>query len=372
MAVFSDLPPEVRNIMYEKLLRGESKPQSCEPNELAIFTVSKELHSESSSYFYNHNDISINAPSATTNTATILPPIADQYLRFLRRLTVRTLTGRASMPQTQQVGTAIAGLSGINAEFNELTLLIESSLSHILNSRVDDSIMNGTHPITVAIRAVLKSNVAKILRIELKNAWFAPGVAHALHTDFGSQLQFMVNGMLVQDVSTLERLATGRHSSSHLAALGLDEADVASITCHSTSSPLSTPTSLPSSFCSTFADLDTFSVTSYHLGSEDNKDGNSNESLKEDVFTGFFSEEDIEEWSASAQEELEYEEESTEDTYYLDDDEEMEDVPQEEVQAFMNNMEDIAHHVANETDVTYMTNFAPDLLLSRHHLGHLV
>jgi hypothetical protein len=55
----------------------------------------------------------------------------------------------------------------------------------------------------------------------------------------------------------------------------------------------------------------------------------------------------------------------------LDGDEDMEDVQREEIQAIVRNMNETAHHIANDDDVTYMTNFAPDLLLSRHHLGHL-
>jgi hypothetical protein len=40
----------------------------------------------------------------------------------------------------------------------------------------------------------------------------------------------------------------------------------------------------------------------------------------------------------------------------------MEDVPGDETSAFMQNLREVAHHVANGDDITYMTNFAPDLL----------
>jgi hypothetical protein len=78
------------------------------------------------------------------------------------------------------------------------------------------------------------------------------------------------------------------------------------------------------------------------------------------------------EWSASTEEEKENgEEDTSEGMGDLDGEDEMEDVEQGELDVIMHNMEAIAHHVANDDDVTYMTNFAPDLLLSRHHLHHL-
>jgi hypothetical protein len=363
MASFENLPAELRNILYDKIL-SENKPQRRAPNELAIFTVSKKLHLESSSYFYEHNEFSIDAPSTKTNAATILPPIGDQYLRFLRRLKIYALTGSANMPCTRKAATTIAALSGVGARFDQLTLVIESPLSHILNSRVDDSVMNGTHPITMAIRDVLRSNVVEVLRIELKNAWFASGVARAHQADFGSRLEFLVNGLPVHDISVLERPLTGRDSSTYLTALGLDEEDISNSISRNTPSPLSIPSSLPSSTCSAFSDLAAFSVTSFEHGSDDDDDPKT-------FPAGFFSEDDIEEWSACTQDDAD-DDELMDEMDDLDEDEEMEDVPQDVMQAYIDNMADVAHHVANEGDVTYMTNFAPDLLLSRHHLGHLV
>jgi hypothetical protein len=40
--------------------------------------------------------------------------------------------------------------------------------------------------------------------------------------------------------------------------------------------------------------------------------------------------------------------------------------------AIMGNMEDMAQHMANDIDMSYMTNFAPDLLLRQHNLSHLM
>ncbi|KAH8711939.1 hypothetical protein GQ44DRAFT_730997 [Phaeosphaeriaceae sp. PMI808] len=373
MACFSNLPAEIRNILYDDLWRSESDPQRRNAHELAVFTVSKQLYHESSSYFYQNNTIAIDAFSATTNCATILPPVADKYLRFLRRLTMHTLAAPPTMPRTLQVAKTITALSDAGACFIELNLLITSPLSHLLNCRVDDSVLHSTHPITVAIRKVLRSKVTETFRIQLENAWFAPGVAYAFQAEFGSQLEFFVKGNPVLDTSLLERPLIGRYSGTHLLALDLDDEDLMGINSGDEVWFGSAPSSLPSSLCSPFADLDTFSVTSFEMSSDDEEKHCDDPPIKEANADEqpFFTEEDIEEWSASTQEQ-DQEEEVLGMMDDLDVDCEMDDMPQEEVQAIMNNIQEVAHHVANTEDVDYMTNFAPDLLLSRHHLGHLV
>jgi len=370
MAGFNDLPAEIRNIMYEKLLKGESLAQHRKFNELAMFTVSKQLHHESSSYFYQHNNIAVDAPSNATDTATVLPPIADRYLRFLKRLTVHTSVGQPTLPGTVKVAAAIAALSTAGVRLEELNLIISSPLSHLLNSRVDDSIMDSTHPITWAIRDVLRSGVTKTLRIQLENVWFAAGIAQALRTTFDSRLEFYINGTPAEDTSLLERALTGRYTSTHLTTLGLNYENISNNSCSNLSSPLSSPTSLASSLCSAFGDLETFSVSSYELSSDEDEAAEGKDEADEDE-QPFFTEDDIEEWSASTQEAEEGQEDQ--ELGAVDDtgDEEMEGVQQDDIEAIMQNLQEAAHHVANGDDVTYMTNFAPDLLLSRHQLGHL-
>ncbi|KAH3914161.1 hypothetical protein HBH56_099610 [Parastagonospora nodorum] len=376
MASFTNLPPEIRNACYDELLSGENNSQHRIPHELAMFSVSKLVHEESSSYFYQHNVIAVDIPSATTDIASILPPIADKYLRYLKRLHLHALTGPPTLQQTHQAATAIAALACVGARFDELNLFIGSRLSHVLNSRVDDSIMGGSHPITTAIRNVLLSNVAKVYRIALESAWFAPGVAQTLQAEFGACLEFYSGGTPAHDFALLERQTSGRYSSAHLSSLGLTDEETSDMQLDANSiSPASTPSSLPSSLCSAFADLDTFSVSSFELGSDGKEDEDCDESFANDIDTSqqpFFTEDDIEEWSAFAQEEQENGEDVLDDLEGLDGDDEMEDVSQEESRAFMRNLKEVAHHIANDEDVTYMTNFAPDLLLSRHHLGHLV
>ncbi|KAH7397237.1 hypothetical protein BKA66DRAFT_408947 [Pyrenochaeta sp. MPI-SDFR-AT-0127] len=371
MAKFQDMPAEFRNVLYTELLKkGTGYHRSR--NELALFSVSKQLHTESTSYFYQNNDITIDAPSLATDTATILPPIADKYLRFLRNLGVHTITGQANWPGVRKAASTITSIATLDAQLDELNVFISSPLSQLLNSRVDDSVMDRCHPITIALQNLVASGVAKSICIELRNAWFAPGVASSLHPAPSSQLRFSISDKYVLDLDLLERPVTGRYSSMHLTDLGLREEDVRDAGSCLATSLSSAPSSLPSSLCSAFADLDTFSVTTFEFGADDELDKNG-ESY-DDFDTSeqpFFTEDEIEEWQASthesSQEDLSGAEGPT-----LGEDDEMEDVPQQDIQAFMNNLEETAHHHANEADMNYMTNFAPDLLLSRHHLGHLV
>ncbi|CAO2658360.1 Nn.00g060830.m01.CDS01 [Neocucurbitaria sp. VM-36] len=387
MAKFHEIPAELRNILYSELLMnsGRRSPRQRALNEFALFTVSRQVHDESTSYFYQNGDIAIDALADATNVATILPPIADKYLQFLRRLTMHTLTGQASMPSVRKVANAITSLASIGADFDELSIWIISPLSHLLNSRVDDSIMEIDHPIIVALRRLIASGVAKTIRLRLKNTWFAPGVAQALYTENRSRLEIFVSDAHTTDLSSLERPLTGRYSSTHLSALSLDHEDINSCSASGSSSG-STPSSLPSSICSAFADLDAFSVSSFELSAADaaekHERGQSESADAHDEMdeVTFFTDDDIEEWQASTQDldHARLDENSNRNVDLNDDDgdgdadEEMEDVPQDVIEAIIGNMEEMEHHVANEADVTYMANFAPELLLTRHHLGHLV
>ncbi|KAF2825109.1 hypothetical protein CC86DRAFT_467651 [Ophiobolus disseminans] len=371
MAGFDYLPAEIRNCIYDQLLRSDTQPRHRSSNELAMFTVSKQLHHESSSLFYQHSNITVDAPLTGTDTATILPPVADKYLRFLKRLTIHASVSHPETPTTHKAATTIKALAAAGARFDEFNLSISSPLSHLLNSRVDDSIMGDEHPITTAIKILLQSGATKVLRIQFENAWFLTGVAVALQTSFGSQLEFYVNGTLTQDLSELERPLTGRYTSTHLTALGLTLENVRDDNRGDWSSPLSTPVSLPSSLCSAFLDLDTFSVSSFELSSDEEEASTLPDFAKSDTDMDeqpFFT--DDEEWSAQEIEERLADKDLGE-SDDVDEDEGMEDVQQDDTQAIMQNMNEVAHHVANGDDVTYMTNFAPDLLLSRHHLGHL-
>jgi hypothetical protein len=219
---------------------------------------------------------------------------------------------------------------------------------------------------------LLDANVSDVIRLELHSVWFAPGIGQALHAQYGNQLQFVAGEKPVMNPSVLERFLTGSLASSHLVKLGVgDEVIAKSYSCDDDSTP-STPSSLPTSVCSAFQDLDMFSVTSFDLGSDTTA---YNEILKEDTNgSSFFTGIDIEEWEAStqaadeesqAQPDMELDEDE-------DDDDEMEEVSHDEMDAIMGNMEDMAQHMANDIDMSYMTNFAPDLLLRQHNLSHLM
>jgi hypothetical protein len=376
MANLLDMPCEIRNMLYKEVLGTGRNIDFRNQNELATLAVSKQLRDESSSYFYQHNAVTIYVPASATTTATILPPIADRYLRFLRRLTIRATVGHSISLETRKIATAIAALAGIGAKFTELNIYIESSLSRILNCRVDDSIMGSNHAITSAIRTVLRSDVAKKCRIHLEGAWFAPGVAKTLKANFSSQLEFIADqNTLVMDASTLERELAGQHASTHLTGLNLSNQDITDITSshdHSSSSAL-TPSPLPFSRCSPFSDLDAFDAQSFGMGSEDNEDKKRTDSVMgdDDASEPFFSEDDIEGWSG-VEEQGTGDEDNMDDLDDLDVDEEMEDVDQDDLQALVHNQQEIAHRMANESDIIYGINFAPDWLLYRHNMGHLV
>jgi hypothetical protein len=374
MTTFTDLPPELRNAVYDEIHESKRrKPYRRTENELALFTVSKQLHDESTSYFYQNNAMDADVASPTTDAATILPPIADKYLRFLRRLAIYATVDVAKSPSAQNVGSIIASLATIGANFEQLHIHLRSPFSKLLNSRVDDSVMNADHPITVALRHLLGSGVAKTIFIELKNAWFAPGVAQAFAAPYGTRLQLSLANRSMTGPCVMERSLTGFYRSTHLTSLGLDDEDIAASRSPATAPPSSSPVSIASSLSAAFADLDSFSVSSFQLGSDDDDDAEKGESTDESNADqgSFFDGIDVEEWAVTEvfeQDDLEDLDESME----FDEDEEMEEMPQEEIDAIMHDIEETAHHAASIADVSYMTVFAPDLLLTQFNLGHLV
>ncbi|CAN9090386.1 unnamed protein product [Alternaria alternata] len=367
MKTFNDLPAEVRNTIYGQLF-DRCHPQQT-PAVSALFGASKQIGQESASYFHQHNAFAITTASPPNDSATILPPIADKWIRYLRRLAVYATISGANSERERSIANTIASLAITGAKFEDLHIRIDSSLSKLANSCVDDSILYAQHPITLALRRLLDANVADVIRLELHGVWFAPSIGQALHAQYGNRLQFVAGEKPVMDPSVLERFLTGSLASSHLVKLGVDDEVVAkSYYCGDVSTP-STPSSLPTSVCSAFQDLDMFSVTSFDLSSDTTAD---NEESKEDTNeSSFFAGIDIEEWEASTQA---AEESQAQPDMELDEDEddEMEEVSQDEMDAIMGNMEDMAQHMANDIDMSYMTNFAPDLLLRQHNLSHLM
>jgi hypothetical protein len=374
MTKLDDLPAELRNVLYGQILPPPNTSGRMS-NGLALFTVSKKFHFESTSYFYQHNAISVSAQSTITDTATILPPIPDQYLRYLRRLALWGTVSYSSATSTLKVANTIASLATIGADFEELHIHIRSPFSKLLNSRVDDSVLDTDHQVTIALRQLLYSGVAKVVRIELKNVWFAPDVAVTLQDQYADRLEFCTADNLNNDPRSLERPLTGRSTNGHLTALGLNDADMIDVgSCYGSPTSLSPlPSPIVSSSSCAFADLDAFCVVSYQLGADDDSMGKSESFAQADsTMQPFFDEDDIEEWQASTQESNESDFEDLEDIQEMevDEDEEVDEISQDDMEAIFDNMEEIAHQVANEADVSYLTNFAPDLLLARHNLVH--
>lgn len=367
MADLGKLPAEVRNAIYGQLFcGGGSEARESSRSELTMFTVSKQLHGESSSYFYGNNEMIINIPSLPTATATKLPPIADRYLPFLKRLTLHVPAGPAQDLETPYIATAIEMVSGIGAELTELKLVLTSYISRHLNSRVDDSVLDAAHPVTNAIHRLLQTNVATIVRITLNNAWFAPDVAQVLKIEFGSKVEFYQDDVLVQNPTAIERAILGRFASQHLTNLGLDEESVSDLSRKRGSTPDNLAlSSSPSSLCSVLCDLDMFSVSSFGSGADITKPSGYDDSFEApSLHEPFFSEDDIEGWSSGTQDESTVEE----DDFEMDLDDELEDVPKDEVDAFMRNMGAVAEQNATDIDIDFLTNFAPELLLSKAQL----
>jgi hypothetical protein len=377
MADLSHVPAELRNMIYEALLSESQRRNTMvrfrNDNAFSIFAVSKQFHYETTSYFYKYNTFNIYTPSRVTDTATILPPIANRYLRHLRQVRVLATIAHAESTTNTKVASTIASLATIGANLEDVLVIIESSLSRLINSVVDDSILGSDHPVTTALRTLLDSGVAKTVRLCLCDAWLTSCVAHDLKIQYGNRLLFVDQGGLPCDTTVVQREKTGVHITQHMGRLGLSNEDVPDVPSPDRVAARSTPSSISSSLGSAFADLDTFSVTNFERGSDDVKNDESRgESTGND---SFFSEADIQEWEAST------ESHKQEDTFQLEDmgaeddlgdGEELGNLSEEDFDAVMGNMEDVAYPNANEDDITYMTNFAPELLLARHHLGHLV
>ncbi|KAL6710319.1 hypothetical protein ACN47E_009265 [Coniothyrium glycines] len=373
----SALPAELRNNLYSMLLHDDATTSvgQASSNLHALFVVSKQLHNESSSYFYQHNVATVDVSSEASYNATLLPPIPDTYLRYLRRIIVHVPTGQASMLPTRKAAQVITSFTNIAPNLEEVTIVISGRSSNLLNSRVDDSILDKHHPITMALWQLLSSNTVKLVRLEMTNSWFATGVAHTFVQQFGAKLQF-VNSMAGSiELTALEKPLTGRYSNVYLYALGLDDDDIACSNLKPLDSSVSPSSTFPSSIYSALSNLDTFSVSTSEPASEyEMQEQKLKSGPGDDSNEPFFSQDDIEDWQCSTQD---FDGSDTGDTIEMDDlddsvDEDMEDIPVEDVKAIIHNLEQAAHDKACADDVTYLTNFAPDLLLARHQLGHLV
>ncbi|XP_014554934.1 hypothetical protein COCVIDRAFT_103761 [Bipolaris victoriae FI3] len=366
MAEFSDMPAEIRNMVYESLFSPSQSQDIVEQlcsnrNAFSLFTVSKQIHDETTSYFYQNNNINIHTPSQPTETATILPPIADRYLRFLGRVRVLATIGAAESSTHAKVANTIASLATIGAKFEHVNIFINSSLSRLVNKMVDDSILDDDHPITVALQKLLDSGVAKVVRVSLPGAWLTPSVAQHLKSQYGDRLLFINPDGSPCDVACVEKSKTGVHITRHMATLGLDMEHAYSDDDGDDEDDQSTPSSITSSFGSALADLDTFSVTSYEASPEDTKnDDSTGDSASGD---SFFSEAELEEWENSDEDDVQEASSQPEDVE-IDVEEELD----EELDGMSDDGFDTV--MGNMDDISYLVNFAPELLLARHTFDH--
>ncbi|EUC45983.1 hypothetical protein COCMIDRAFT_36387 [Bipolaris oryzae ATCC 44560] len=372
MAEFHDMPAEIRNMIYESIFSPSQSQDIVEDlcsnsNAFSLFTVSKQMHDETTSYFYQNNNINIYTPSQTTETATIFPPIADRYLRYLGRVRVLATIAAAESSTHAKVADTIASLATIGAKFEYVNIIINSSLSRLVNKMVDDSILDADHPITVALHKLLDSKVAKVVRLSLPGAWLTPSVAQHLKSQYGDRILFVDRDGSPCDAASVEKPKTGVHITGHMATLGLDMEDAYSD--DESESDQSTPSSIPSSFGSVLADLDAFSVASYEAGPEDAKNDDSTDDSAGD--DSFFTEDELEEWAASGENDVQEEPSQPEDTEVDVEeelDEELDNMPDDGFDTIMGNMGDMA----NEADITYLVNFAPELLMAGHDLDHFM
>lgn len=339
------LPPELRNSVYSMLLAGSTP-------SLSVLSVNKLLHEEAVSYFYQHNAFTIDLGGrGEIPTATILPPIPDRYIRYLRHLTVTIRLG-TSTALHMDCARRIEALSRSGVRLASLTVKLASDTSRFLAPRVDDTVLAAPHPLTRALHHLLVSSTTTSTCIALDSVWFAPSLAAALQSEFEGRLDIVSSS----PASAVERELRGFEAHSHLHALGLDgdEAQQNPRWCVSLDSPAEVGSAL--------SDLDQFSPMEFFESLAEGE-GEGVEGEEGDVCTYAGKMERVdsvfdglgldEGWDSEENEELLTEEDDVED-------EEMMDV--DDLEAILESLEEEAQYKACEMDVCYMTNFAPEML----------
>ncbi|KAL1610760.1 hypothetical protein SLS60_002430 [Paraconiothyrium brasiliense] len=225
--IFS-LPAELRNSIYDKAFQGDLS----NADSLALMRASKQLHVEAGSHFYANNPFVIKLPCLGVPGATVLPPINDRYLPFLKDVGIEIDAGCAIRPRVQEIATAIQTLTTIGANFDNISFLIQfpPELSLFLQDRYDDSILDESHPITTALDQLLNSGVSKFVQIWMNGTWFAPGVATKMKACHGSRLKFMDlneehNLIELSNPTLYEKALAGCCSCTSLKLFGTDGDD---------------------------------------------------------------------------------------------------------------------------------------------------
>ncbi|KAL5386196.1 hypothetical protein DPSP01_004279 [Paraphaeosphaeria sporulosa] len=197
---------------------------------LALMNTSKQLHLEAGSRFYANNPFIVRVPAPSVPGATVLPPVNDRYLPFLKDLGVEISAGCATRPRVQEIAAAITRLTTIGAEFDRVSFLIQfpPELSFFLQDRYDDPILDKSHPITTALHNLLDSGVSKVVHIWMNGAWFAPGLATSMKARYCSGLKFMLINeehkiIELGDPFVYERAPTGLCSCTPIKIFGMIE-----------------------------------------------------------------------------------------------------------------------------------------------------
>lgn len=333
MASFMDLPPEMRNSIYERIITSPT-------SRLALMSASRELHEEVSSYFYQQNVFTIDLPGES-NGSTILPPVPDRYLKYLRHLTVNICVTTSDVTRSAE---RLATLAGRDVALSVLTLNLSSTTSRLLSTRTDDPVLEESHGLTRALEQLLLSSAVTLFRVNLDAVWFAPGLATRLLGAFKGKLE------IVTAEKGVERKLLGQTMQTHLRDLGLgEEFDEGA---GSPSSTVDTAPSTPDSLRSALSELDQFSPVEFFDGDENDVNGGERQEKESSgIVLG-----DVDMLCAADRREME--EELTEEDDINDDD--MEDI--DSLDAIFANLQDVAHWRANEADVYYATNFAPEML----------
>ena len=335
MAIFINLPPEMRNSIYNMLLTDST------PN-LSMLAAARLLHEEAASYFYQHSAFAVDLLGERTAGASILPPIPDKYLKYLRRLTINVCLNTSWAIDYAE---RIEALANTDATLSTLVLNFTSNTSRVLSRTVDDCVLHASHPLTLAMTHVLHSSAVQSVRVNLDNVWFTPGLATQLFDSSQGRLE------LLTSCNSLERALVGRTTHSHLFDLGLEARDLqdAEDLHHASSYPLIS-SSLPSSLSSALSELDQFSPTDFLGGEAGDLQGLGKIERVDSLFDEPIF--DVDDFDEGTEEGLD----KADDV----DDEDMMDV--DDFDAILENMEEVAHRRANEMDVCYMTNFAPELM----------
>ncbi|KAF2998480.1 hypothetical protein E8E13_002856 [Curvularia kusanoi] len=336
MASLMDLPPEMRNSIYDHVLTGPAP-------SLGLLRASKSLHNEAASYFYKHNRFTVDMAAEATDGMTILPPISDKYLKHLRHLAVNICVTASNAALSMDRLTTLADRA---AALSVLTLNLTSTTSRLLSRRVDDSMLGEDHTLTLALHRFLSSKAIRSVCVNLDDVWFTPGVATRLLSEFGGNLE------IVTVTRGVERQLLGQTTWTHLRDLDLGSVEESGDDTWTSSSTADTAPSTPESLRLALSELDQFSPMDFFDEDmadlhKERGDGPGYSSFHPETFDS----QHAADWS-------EMEEELTEEDDI--DDEEMEDI--DSLDAILNNLQDVAHWRANEADVYYATNFAPEML----------